>query len=185
MKIYATSDQHFMHKNIIKYANRPFELSNKGMTDCVNTIVNNYNSIIKDDDLVYHVGDLSHGRNQSEDILRYIFDNLNGRKILIKGNHDNFRNEFYNEIFEEVLEYKIFDNFFMCHYPCFKTEYTSDDELNMLEILKQTNLNIVVHGHCHNKNPNDLNDKFKRLNVCVDFEPNNYTPVDITRLIIL
>ena len=50
--IYLTSDQHFNHKNIIKYCDRPF-----ANTDYMNTeIIRNYNNIVKDDDIVYHLG---------------------------------------------------------------------------------------------------------------------------------
>jgi calcineurin-like phosphoesterase family protein len=56
-KLFATSDQHFTHFNILKYANRPFELSDKGVKDCINTIVNKHNEIVSDEDIVLHIGD--------------------------------------------------------------------------------------------------------------------------------
>jgi calcineurin-like phosphoesterase family protein len=82
LKVYATSDQHFTHYNIIKYAQRPFELSTKGVNDCIETIVKNYNQVVTDEDLVIFAGDLAHGRNYDEQILRDIINSMKGKKIL-------------------------------------------------------------------------------------------------------
>lgn len=184
MKIFVTSDQHFHHYNIIKYANRPFELSDVGISECINTIVNNYNSVVSEDDLVIHLGDLSHGRNQTKTTLSYILNNLNGRKILIKGNHDKYEDEYYLQYFERVAQKFIqMKNIFLCHYPCFKTKYTSELELELIQKVKEINPDLIIHGHCHNKNPEEYTDEFKRLNASVDYTPNKYLPIDITHLI--
>ena len=47
--IYFTSDQHFLHKNIIKYCDRPFEFSQDGLIKCAETIYKNdkYSYLIK------------------------------------------------------------------------------------------------------------------------------------------
>ena len=49
------SDPHFDHANIIRYCKRPFknvELMNK-------TILNNYNKVVKDNSLVFFLGDMA------------------------------------------------------------------------------------------------------------------------------
>jgi calcineurin-like phosphoesterase family protein len=38
----------------------------------------------------------------------------------------------------------------------------------------------VIHGHIHNKNPDDWEpDGLKRINVCIDYKPNNYYPLEL------
>ena len=79
--IYFISDTHFYHSNIIKYFNRHF----KDVNEMNETIINNWNSIIKEDDTIYHLGDFC---LSNDDEIKSIFNRLNGNKILIRGNHD-------------------------------------------------------------------------------------------------
>ena len=64
------------------------------------TIINNWNSIVTNDDIVYHVGDFC---LSSDDEIKNIFKKLNGNIILIRGNHDRKPVEFYEEIGFNVL----------------------------------------------------------------------------------
>jgi len=181
MKIWATSDQHFTHFNIIKYANRPFELSNKGVKDCINTIVNKYNEVVQDDDIVIHVGDLGHGRNQSKENIGFILENLKGKKVLIRGNHDEWDDEYYLKYFHSVEEYYSKNGVFICHYPCYDSNRTRIEEHKYIDELKKYDIHTIIHGHVHNKNPDEWEpDGYKRINVSVDFTPNDFYPVDIT-----
>ena len=82
---YVSSDYHLGHGRINEYANRPF----KSPDDANARIIANHNMRIKDDDIFYHVGDFcfKSGPNcmKAEDWLKQ----LNGRKVMIRGNHDN------------------------------------------------------------------------------------------------
>ena len=181
MRVFISSDYHFTHYNIIKYANRPFELSNKGVKDCTETIIRNHNEIVKEDDFIIMAGDLAHGKRYTEDDITEIISSMNGRKILIRGNHDTFSDEFYLTLFEDVLDYIEIDDIFISHYPCYESKWTSEPEKVHLEIINRDKCKTVYHGHIHNKNPMLWeSDGITRINVCVDFEDNNFYPFLIT-----
>lgn len=94
MTTFFTSDQHFFHKNIIRYCNRPF----KDEPAMRRQIIANYNSEVRKDDTVYFLGDVAMlGASQWEH-LKGVIQSLNGRKHLIFGNHDEFRWERYLDI---------------------------------------------------------------------------------------
>ena len=85
------SDNHFNHKNIIKYCNRPFssvEQMNRHMIQC-------WNNTVQKDDEVFHLGDFGLGRR--EDLVR-IFEQLNGNITLIRGNHDRLGTKAFKEV---------------------------------------------------------------------------------------
>lgn len=79
--IFFTSDTHFGHKNIIKYCNRPFN-SVEEMND---TLIKNWNSVVKENDIVFHLGDFGFIGIQE---FKRIKNQLNGKIYLITGNHD-------------------------------------------------------------------------------------------------
>lgn len=94
MNVFFTSDTHFHHANIIKYSNRPF----KNTVDMNDALISNWNQKVGKNDLIYHLGDFSFGR---EDYLfDSVFNRLNGKIVFIQGNHDSLvrknRNKFYN-----------------------------------------------------------------------------------------
>jgi calcineurin-like phosphoesterase family protein len=79
--IYFTSDTHYGHKNIIKYCDRPF-VDTEAMEI---SLRNRWNGIVKDGDIVYHLGDFAlTSKGKAEAALKA----LNGTKILVWGNHD-------------------------------------------------------------------------------------------------
>ena len=81
MKTHFTSDTHFNHKNIIEYSNRPYTDINH-MTEM---LVQNWNSVVDKGDTVIHVGDFAMGDKEQIPGIR---KRLNGRIVLVLGNHD-------------------------------------------------------------------------------------------------
>lgn len=79
--IHFTSDQHFYHKNIIEYSKRPF----KTVDEMNRTIIQNWNRTVKPDDLIYVLGDFAFAPKSK---IRELLKILNGKKVLIIGNHD-------------------------------------------------------------------------------------------------
>ena len=78
---YYIADTHFGNEAIIGLCNRPFN-SVQEMDDF---IVDRWNSVVRPIDLVYHLGDFSFGGAAH---AKSIFKHLNGRKVLVLGNHD-------------------------------------------------------------------------------------------------
>jgi len=76
--IFFTSDNHYGHSNIIKFANRPFS----SCDEMDKVMIERWNEVVGPDDSIYHLGDFSF-RNP----LLYL-EKLNGIKYLIRGNHD-------------------------------------------------------------------------------------------------
>ncbi len=81
MQIWVTSDTHFYHGNIIKYCNRPYVNIESMNRD----IVQRWNVVVQPQDLVYHLGDVGFG---SLTAIGNLVQELNGTKVLIRGNHD-------------------------------------------------------------------------------------------------
>lgn len=101
----------------IDYIIGDLHLNNKGMFDRVyknsfsrpreymDGIIENYNNIIQDHNIVWFLGDLG-----DKEGISYTIPKLKGRKILILGNHDNFSKKYYNNFFEEVYDSPVFVN---------------------------------------------------------------------------
>ena len=135
---YYISDLHLFHVNAIKFDNRPFE----GWEDMHETIKTKWNNKITNGDSVYIFGDIRF-RGKNENLIAYM-STLKGRKILIKGNHDDVSDYRYHQLFEEVCDYKeIHDSIagrnydlVLCHYPIFSWK-------------KMGKGAILLYGHTH------------------------------------
>ena len=80
-KVYFTSDTHFYHSNIIGFCKRPF----KNVEDMNETLIENWNRVVGQDDIVFHLGDFCMGGSHE---WTKILNRLNGKIYLILGNHD-------------------------------------------------------------------------------------------------
>lgn len=141
--IWFTSDHHFGHANIIKYENRPFH----SVGEMNGMMLARWNEKIRPNDLVYHLGDLIFAKRQSIDEL---VPKLNGRKILIRGNHDKGPQKYLDAGFIEVVEKKIIDidgwNVILCHYPY---KNASEVVLKYMERRPDDHGAWLIHGHSH------------------------------------
>lgn len=82
--VYFTGDQHFFHKNVISFCNRPFN----NVKQMNSSIISNHNEVVKPGDICYHLGDLAFIPKSQTQKLENIVGSLNGTNILIMGNHD-------------------------------------------------------------------------------------------------
>lgn len=85
-RVWFTSDLHLGHKNVLKFASRPWNT----MGEMKRGLFSNWNSRVSDRDIVFILGDFYYHDSRSE--LQNILGNLRGQKIyFIPGNHDKPR----------------------------------------------------------------------------------------------
>lgn len=163
--IWVISDTHFGHENIIKYCNRPFEDADH-MDEIM---IENWNSVVKPGDKVYHLGDVYMGSGGK---FLERFQKLNGKKRLVLGNHDDLKRKidgkiYLGDLFEKIYLFRCFKEFglMLTHVPIHETS-----------IVRAGEGAINIHGHIHEK-PSP-----KGPYRCVCVEQTNYTPVNIEDL---
>jgi len=93
--IFFIADTHFGHEKIIEYGERPF--SSREEMDQV--MIGKWNSVVGPSDKVYHLGDF--GLQRASEMVD-LCSSLHGRKILIKGNHDNLKLSSYSKVFSDI-----------------------------------------------------------------------------------
>lgn len=143
MKTWVTADLHFDHANILKFQpiTRPFS----DVSHMNSEIKRIWNDHVDPTDLVYILGDVAFCKPSKA--ATYVKE-LNGRKILIEGNHDNrlVENEDFRNCFEAIYQYhEIKHNGYkvcMMHFPI--------SEWNQCH-----HGSIMLHGHLHG-NPSGL-----------------------------
>lgn len=90
-KTWVYADPHFAHHAIIEYAQRPFPNTDKMDGELVKL----YNSVVAKDDVVYWLGDVTLKPSDKWQWLARIVGKMNGTKILIFGNHDDWHWQLY------------------------------------------------------------------------------------------
>jgi calcineurin-like phosphoesterase family protein len=139
--------------------------------------MNNWNSCIREEDEIYIVGDLVFKGNGLE--VNALMKRLNGKKYLIKGNHDTFiEDEAFDENnFTWIKDYYVLNyrklKIILFHYPLFEWEdYFSDG--------------IHLYGHVHNCGNNiEEQKRFKILGkraINVGVDVNNFYPISIEKI---
>jgi calcineurin-like phosphoesterase family protein len=157
------SDTHLGHSNILKYEPeaRPFST----VEEMNEKIIENWNAVVKPNDIVFHLGDFAFGRNNIAMASR-----LNGRKKLVMGNHDTYDYSLYTPYFERLYGAFYWKRCILTHIPVHPDNLGSRFLLN-------------VHGHLHSKNikypivlvPGWIIDDPNYFNVSC--EQNNLTPI--------
>jgi calcineurin-like phosphoesterase family protein len=115
-KVFFTSDLHFYHDNMIPICRRPF----KDTEEMNQKLIDLYNEVVPKDGVCFILGDVSW---KSPSWTQHLIDQLNGKKILITGNHDKSGTEgmFYqNYDMLQLLvmnEQGIYDDIHLCHFP--------------------------------------------------------------------
>jgi len=133
-QIFVISDTHFGHENCLGFTLKDGSLLRPGFKDVNHmdeTMIQNWNAVVRPQDHVYHLGDVAMKRK-----LIPIVKRLNGHKRLVFGNHDIFDYRKYAEAgFEKLMGMRVIDGIIMTHVP------VHPDNLERFK--------LNVHGHIH------------------------------------
>jgi calcineurin-like phosphoesterase family protein len=152
---FIISDPHFGHDNMYTWGIRPW--TNREEAEAI--IVSNWNKTVNKNDRIYVCGDVAI-RRQNLSIL----SQLNGDKVLIRGNHDIFKLKDYAQYFRDIRGTHKLDRCVLSHYPIHRGSI-ADWMLGN------------IHGHTHENRVLDADGNIDKLyfNVCV--ECIDYTPI--------
>ena len=164
--VFLVSDTHFGHAGVCKFLrddgtklrpwNDPDEMDEE--------MVKRWNETVRPNDKVYHLGDVVINR-KALGIMR----RLNGDKVLIRGNHDIFRDDEYREHFRELRAYHVMNGMILSHIPLHP------------ESLSRFGTNI--HGHLHSNRVMHTSFEGKKPDVvdtryhCVCVEQTDFRPI--------
>ena len=131
--VYLVSDTHFGHAGVCRF------MRNDGVTklrpwddpeEMDEFMIRAWNERVRPNDKVYHLGDVVINRRALVTLGR-----LNGDKVLIRGNHDIFKDDEYRKYFRELRAYHVMNGMILSHIPI------HSDSLGRFG----TN----IHGHLH------------------------------------
>ena len=131
---FLVSDTHFGHAGVCRFTHpdddsvklRPWD----DPSEMDEEMIRRWNDTVRPNDKVYHLGDVVINRKALPTLAR-----LNGDKVLIRGNHDIFRDDEYRQYFRELRAYHVMNGMILSHIPLHP------------ESLGRFGTNI--HGHLH------------------------------------
>lgn len=173
MKTFLISDLHLGHNNVYRFKHHDTETRIRpwaeNADDGDEILKERWNSVVSPSDKVYVLGDVAiprHGLKKLKD--------FNGRKILVRGNHDIFKLNDYLPYFDDVRGSHKLGDFILSHIP-----------IHPESLARWTKGNI--HGHLHSNRVMKRNwfgkmveDK-RYINVSVE-QLNGY-PIDFQKII--
>jgi calcineurin-like phosphoesterase family protein len=144
--VFFTTDFHLFHNNVLRFDNRPF----KDVHEMHIAIEERWNEIVKPNDVVIYLGDLSFARREDKQYVEDMLDRLNGTMHFVLGNHDKYEEIKKMTRFKSVQDYlevrinhfdgdsdKRIETLFCCmHYPIYSWN-------------KAHHGSYMIHGHCH------------------------------------
>jgi len=180
MNIFFLSDTHFGHNNSCTLFKRHDGTPLRNFPSSVEMdehIIDRWNSVVKPQDHVYHLGDVAMRRPCLATVAR-----CNGHKRLIRGNHDIFKTKDYLQYFDEVMGMRVMENIIFTHIPIHPG------------CMGRFSLN--VHGHLHHQ-PREVEGIYRDIttgahhtlkggykNISVEMLT-DYTPVSLEELKVL
>jgi calcineurin-like phosphoesterase family protein len=131
--VFLVSDTHFGHSGVCRFTRndgvtklRPWDDAD----EMDEAMIKAWNERVRPTDKVYHLGDVVINRKALKTLSR-----LNGDKVLIRGNHDIFRDDEYRMYFRELRAYHVMNGMILSHIPI------HTDSLGRF--------GVNIHGHLH------------------------------------
>lgn len=161
--VFLTSDTHFGHAGVCRFLRddgtklRPWD--NPDEMD--EEMVKRWNETVRPNDKVYHLGDVVINRRAMNTLYR-----LNGDKVLIRGNHDIFRDDEYRQHFRELRAYHVMNGMILSHIP--------------IHVESLGRFGVNIHGHLHAnrvKMSNGYREVVDTRYHCVCVEQTDYRPI--------
>jgi calcineurin-like phosphoesterase family protein len=175
---YFWADNHIGHTNVYNFIGKDSERMRpfRNMYECEKVMVDNYNAIVKDDDIVYFLGDVLLDKSRAF----ILSDMKKGSKHLILGNHDNKEDvSFYRQYFDKIygVLYKPKIKCILSHIPVHPYFLGPQKYLN-----NAVRFEYNIQGHTHDSHvlENTGRKDLRYLNCCV--ETTNYKPVILEEL---
>ena len=171
-KLFMTSDSHLGHYNICKYCHRPFQ----SRSDMDQTLIKNWNAVVPEDGIVVHCGDFMLPHN--EDIKEYnkYLNWLNGRVLLLNGNHDRASLDWVSDKLIAVRDQAMIVvdgvKIFAQHYPC--AAFNGDYHV-------YGHIHTLADGTCYGID-GDVTKMMRKNTYDVGVDQNGYTPVSYWQL---
>lgn len=135
--VWLTSDSHYSHQKNFIWQPRGFN----SVEEMNEAIVERWNSVVEDDDIIYHLGDVMMGSDN--EINLSLLKRLKGHKYLAYGNHDtNNRVSFFKKhcLFEDIqMGYRIKCKKLSCILTHCPTIVSNGNEVGVLNF----------YGHTH------------------------------------
>ena len=131
--VFLTSDTHFGHTGVCRFTRNDGVTKLRPWTDpdeMDEEMVKRWNETVRPNDKVYHLGDVVINRKALK-----IMSRLNGDKVLIRGNHDIFRDDEYRLYFRELRAYHVMNGMILSHIP--------------LHSESMGRFGVNIHGHTH------------------------------------
>ena len=131
--VFLVSDTHFGHTGVCRFTEADGVTKIRPWTDpdeMDEEMIRRWNDRLRPSDKVYHLGDVVINRKALPTLAR-----LNGDKVLIRGNHDIFRDDEYREYFRELRAYHVMNGMILSHIP--------------LHEASLGRFGVNIHGHLH------------------------------------
>ena len=168
--IFLSSDHHFGHSNILNFKRNDGVTPLRIFDDVEHMnehMIAQHNKVVRSQDRVYFLGDFCFHKR---DLV--VLNRMNGRKVLIKGNHDKLDLKEYLPYFDDIRACHQFDGLILSHIPIHQ------------ESLGRWGCN--VHGHTHaNKVKKVVEglqvDDPRYFSVCME-QLEAYTPISLEAL---
>ena len=162
-KTFLASDHHLGHLGVCKFSNKEGTGKLRPWDDPIEmteAIIANHNQVVGEADKTIFLGDVVINRRFLSEIGR-----MNGRKILVRGNHDIFKTKEYLPYFEEIYGCYPHGIFMLTHIPMHPGSL-------------RTFLNL--HGHTHDRKVLLADGRVDPRYKCACMEQIEYRPVSLS-----